>query len=171
MILGHSIALDPTEAQEAYFRRACGTARYAYNWALAEWKRMHEAGEKPSAMKVKATWNAHRKANLPWTYEVTKCAATQRAAMMVNIDRAAHDKMVRERGEVPPLVDMVARSICKSRSCNGFECCENAGASSRHKCPVDRGGYDDAAAMAIAAVRAVMFRPALDAEYGPERKP
>lgn len=25
MILGHSIALDPTEAQAAHFRRACGT--------------------------------------------------------------------------------------------------------------------------------------------------
>lgn len=77
MILGHAIALDPTEAQEAYFRRACGTARFAYNWALAEWNRMHEAGEKPSAMKVKAAWNAHRKANLPWTYEVTKCCSAQ----------------------------------------------------------------------------------------------
>lgn len=88
--------------------------------------------------------------------------------MLVNIDKAAHDKMVRERRPVPPLVDMVARSICKSRSCNGFECCEFAGsAGNKHRCPVDRGGFDDAAAMAIAAVRADLYRPAMDAEYGP----
>lgn len=31
MILGHSIALDTTEAQAAHFRRACGVARFAWN--------------------------------------------------------------------------------------------------------------------------------------------
>jgi putative transposase len=54
MILGHSIALDTTESQEAHFRRACGVARYAYNWSLNRWKEMHGAGEKSSATKIKA---------------------------------------------------------------------------------------------------------------------
>ena len=76
MILGHTIALDPTFAQEAHFRRACGVARYAYNWALAEWKRQYEAKEKPSASKIKAAWNEHRK-SLPWTFEVSKCVSGQ----------------------------------------------------------------------------------------------
>lgn len=80
MILGHSIALDPTPDQAEYFRRASGTARFAFNWGLAEWKRMHEAGEKPSMQKIKAAWNRHRKAELPWTYEVTKCASGQAIA-------------------------------------------------------------------------------------------
>jgi hypothetical protein len=48
LILGHTIALDPTPDQECDFRRACGTARYAYNCGLAEWQRMHTAGERPS---------------------------------------------------------------------------------------------------------------------------
>lgn len=77
MILGHAIALDPTDAQAAQFRRACGVARFAFNWGLAEWKRMHEAGEKPSAQKIKARWNAVRKAEFPWSMEVTKCASGQ----------------------------------------------------------------------------------------------
>lgn len=77
MILGHTIALDPTPEQAQYFRRACGTARYAYNWGLAEWQRMYKAGEKPSAVVIKQRWNAHRKAELPWSYEVTKCASGQ----------------------------------------------------------------------------------------------
>lgn len=77
MILGHSIALDATAAQQAQFRRACGVARYSWNWSLAKWKEMHAAGEKPSAHKIKALWNAHRKAELPWTYEVSKCCSAQ----------------------------------------------------------------------------------------------
>jgi putative transposase len=77
VILGHKIALDPTPEQSAYCRRACGTARYAYNWGLAEWRGIYEAGEKPSMAVVKRRWNAHRKAELPWTYEVTKCASGQ----------------------------------------------------------------------------------------------
>ena len=77
MILGHSIALDATPAQQAQFRRACGVARFAYNWGLAEWQRMHAAGEKPSAMKIKAKWNAVRRTEFPWSREVTKCASAQ----------------------------------------------------------------------------------------------
>jgi hypothetical protein len=63
MILAHKIALDPKPAHTAYFGRACGTKRYAYNWGLAEWPRMREVGEKPSMAIVKRRWNAHRKPN------------------------------------------------------------------------------------------------------------
>lgn len=77
MILGHSIALDTNAAQEAHFRRACGVARFAWNYALDEWKRMHAAGEKPSATKIKARWNAVRKIDFPWSMEVTKSASGQ----------------------------------------------------------------------------------------------
>lgn len=77
MILGHTIALDPTPDQAAHLRRACGTARFAYNWGLAERQRMHNAGEKPSMAVIKRRWNAHREAELPWTYDVTKCASGQ----------------------------------------------------------------------------------------------
>lgn len=77
MILGHAIALDATEAQEAHFRRACGVARFAFNWGLDEWKRMHAAGEKPTAFKIKARWNAVRHKDYPWSAEVTACAGGQ----------------------------------------------------------------------------------------------
>jgi putative transposase len=77
VILGHTIALDPTPDQGRHFRRACGTKRYAFNWGLAEWRRMHKASEKPSMPVIKSRWNAYRKAELPWSYEVTKCASGQ----------------------------------------------------------------------------------------------
>ena len=87
--------------------------------------------------------------------------------MLVTIDKAAHDKMVRERRPVSALVDAVARAICGSRSCTGFECCNGVASNNRHRCPGDRGGYDDAAQAAISTVHAAQSRPAMDAEYGP----
>ena len=42
MLIAHKIALDPNNAQATYLARAAGTARFAYNWALAEWGRQHE---------------------------------------------------------------------------------------------------------------------------------
>jgi hypothetical protein len=45
MIIAHKIALDPNEAQEGYFARACGTARFAYNWALGMEATISRRGE------------------------------------------------------------------------------------------------------------------------------
>src|SRR5712691_3791226 len=74
MIKAHKIRLHPTPEQAIYFAKAAGTARYAFNWAVAEWKRQYEAGEKPSALKLRTQFHALRKEQLPWTYDVTKCA-------------------------------------------------------------------------------------------------
>lgn len=49
----HKIKLQPTKAQEHYFARACGTARFAFNWALVEWQKEYEAGGKPGYPKFK----------------------------------------------------------------------------------------------------------------------
>jgi len=76
VILAHSIRLDPNDKQETYFRRACGTSRWAYNWALAEWKAAYGAGEKPSGRALKKKLNAIRHTEFPWTYEVHRdCTA------------------------------------------------------------------------------------------------
>ena len=77
MTLSHKIRLDPTKTQQAYFRRACGTARFTYNWALAEWKRQYTAGNKPSGNSLKVAFNALRKADFPWTYEVHRDCTSQ----------------------------------------------------------------------------------------------
>lgn len=42
MIRSHVIELTPTNKQATYFAKACGIARLAYNWALAEWQRQYE---------------------------------------------------------------------------------------------------------------------------------
>jgi IS605 OrfB family transposase len=77
MIRAHKIRLHPTPEQANYFARAAGTSRFVWNWALAEWNRLYEAGEKPTALKLKKHFNQIRREQFPWTWDVTKNASDQ----------------------------------------------------------------------------------------------
>lgn len=77
MLRVHKIKLNPDQEQEIYFRKACGVARHAYNWALAEWNRQYEAGEKPNEANLRKQYNAIKPVEFPWALEVTKCAPQQ----------------------------------------------------------------------------------------------
>jgi putative transposase len=77
MIKAHKIRLHPTLEQAVYFAKAAGTARFVWNWALAEWNRQYEAGGKPTALKLKKQFNEIRRQDYPWTWEVTKNASDQ----------------------------------------------------------------------------------------------
>ncbi|MBF0298384.1 MAG: helix-turn-helix domain-containing protein, partial [Oligoflexia bacterium] len=48
MQVAHKIELNANNKQKTYFKKACGTSRFAYNWALAEWKKQYQDGERPS---------------------------------------------------------------------------------------------------------------------------
>jgi len=77
IILSHKIRLSPNRNQTEYFCKACGIARFTWNWGLAEWKRQYEAGLKPSGMELKKQFNAVKEKEFPWVYEVTKYACQQ----------------------------------------------------------------------------------------------
>ena len=47
--------------------KTAGTARYAYNWGLAKWNELYEAGEKCSAYSLMKLWKEHRP---EWALEV-----------------------------------------------------------------------------------------------------
>ena len=70
----HKIKLDPTHEQAIYFARACGVARFAFNWALAAWKEEYEAGGKPNEAALRKRLNAIKGTEFPWMAEVTKVA-------------------------------------------------------------------------------------------------
>ena len=80
MLIAHRIALNPNNVQATYFARASGTARFAYNWALAEWKQQYEAWNldnnhpKPSQAALRRKLNAMKREQFPWMLEVTKNA-------------------------------------------------------------------------------------------------
>jgi len=73
----HKIRLSPNNKQSTYFAKACGISRLAYNWGLAEWKSQYESGGKPSVYGIKKKFNAIKKDQFPFVYEVTKCSPEQ----------------------------------------------------------------------------------------------
>jgi putative transposase len=73
----HVIRLNTTPEQEVYFRKACGVARHAYNWALAHWKQARAEGKRVKLKDLKAEYNKIKGEQFPWCYEVTKCAPEQ----------------------------------------------------------------------------------------------
>lgn len=93
IIRGHIIRLDPTDKQATHFSKACGIARLAYNWALAEWQKQYEQDKnyrddclakgitidenrlnKPSQGKLRKQLNAIKREKYPFMLEVTKCS-------------------------------------------------------------------------------------------------
>lgn len=75
--LTHKIRLDPTFKEEKYFRKACGTARFAWNWGLSKWEESYKEGKKTNALELKKEFNKQKKLEYPWVYEVTKYACQQ----------------------------------------------------------------------------------------------
>jgi putative transposase len=71
----HRIRLNPTPAQAAAFMRAAGVARFAWNWALCEYKRLKAAGEPVDWNEIKKTFRVRIDAEFPFVRTVTKCAA------------------------------------------------------------------------------------------------
>jgi len=68
--LGQSIRLDLNNVQTTFFERCAGTARFTYNWGLAEWKRQYEAGEKPTWQKLNKELNSIKSIQFPWMYKL-----------------------------------------------------------------------------------------------------
>ena len=70
----HKIQLAPNNKQAGYFVQASGVSRFAYNWALAEWKRQYEAGAHPSEISLRKQLNGIKGTEYPWMLDVTKAA-------------------------------------------------------------------------------------------------
>ena len=80
MLIAHRIALHPNNVQATYLARAAGVARFAYNWALSEWRRQYVAHQAdpelptPSQFSLRRQLNAIKREQFPWMMNVTKCA-------------------------------------------------------------------------------------------------
>ncbi len=80
MIISHRIRLAPNNRQATYFTKAAGTARFAYNWALAEWQTQYAVWKadntqpKPNQMGLRRQLNAIKRDQFPWMLAVSKNA-------------------------------------------------------------------------------------------------
>lgn len=75
--LAHTIRLYPTTAQETFFKKACGCARVAYNYGLAEYQKQFKNGLKPNILEIKKKFNQDKKILYPWMSETNKDANQQ----------------------------------------------------------------------------------------------
>lgn len=76
MIRAHKIRLNPTTEQELYFRKAAGTKRFVYNWALDRWKwAKSQSVATYGMMAAKKDFNGLKGEQFPWVYEVAKDVA------------------------------------------------------------------------------------------------
>jgi putative transposase len=78
--------LDLNDRQITACRRHAGAARYAYNWGLARKQEAYQAtGTSPSAIALHRELNARKQTDLPWMYQVSKCAPQE---ALRNLDNA-----------------------------------------------------------------------------------
>jgi putative transposase len=75
LILSHKISLDPTEEQKIFFAKACGVARFSWNWAVNEWEKQYEEGKNPSGFSLNKKFNSIKEKEFPWVYESPKDAS------------------------------------------------------------------------------------------------
>jgi putative transposase len=97
----HVIRLNPTPEQAIYFRKACGVARHAFNWALAQWKQARGEGKRVKIKDLKRQYNQIKKEQFPWATEVTKCAPEQAFADL-SVALSNYFRM-KEKGTQPKL--------------------------------------------------------------------
>src|SRR5262252_7129173 len=83
---GYQAELDLTHEQITLARKHCGAARWAYNYGLRRKQEAYKAGKKtPAAADLHREINALKKTELPWMYEVSKCAPQE---ALRNLDNA-----------------------------------------------------------------------------------
>ena len=78
--------LDLNNEQITACRKHAGAARWAYNWGLARKQEAYRAtGKSPSAIDLHRELNALKQTDVPWMYEVSKCAPQE---ALRNLDTA-----------------------------------------------------------------------------------
>ena len=71
----HKIALAPTPEQEVRFGQHAGYARFAYNWAVGEFKAGLDVGEWLNHQSLRPRWNRVKGIVAPWAAELSQNAA------------------------------------------------------------------------------------------------
>jgi putative transposase len=78
--------LDLNNEQITACKKHAGAARWAYNWGLRRKQEAYrQTGTSPSAIDLHRELNALKQTELPWMYEVSKCAPQE---ALRNLDRA-----------------------------------------------------------------------------------
>jgi len=113
--------LDLNDQQITACRKHAGAARWAYNWGLARKQEAYRAtGKSPSAIDLHRELNALKQSDVPWMYEVSKCAPQE---ALRNLDNAfAHffrRARLKQQGKLRGKIGYPKRKT-KKRGLGGF---------------------------------------------------
>src|SRR5262249_35342143 len=82
----YKVELDLHNAQTTACRKHAGAARWAYNWGLQRKQEVYRTtGKSPNAMELHRELHTLKKTDVPWMYEVSKCAPQE---ALRHLDRA-----------------------------------------------------------------------------------
>jgi putative transposase len=137
MIKAHKISLNPTSEQEPYFYRASGVARFAWNWALGEYKRRKATGQRVNWNEIKIEFRARIKTEFPFVHEVTKCASEAAIADL----RRAINTYYKTKGSNPKSEARFPGRRKRSKKVGGFGLNNDKFSVSGHKAYVPKLGY------------------------------
>jgi putative transposase len=83
---GFKVELKPNNRQITLFKQHAGTARFVYNWALSERKKLYETEKKSTnAIEQHRLLNQLKKKEFSWMYDLSKCTPQQ---ALRNVDKA-----------------------------------------------------------------------------------
>lgn len=74
MVVSEKFKLNPTEEQRQYFVRACGIARFTWNWAFYEYKDAKARGERANWAAIQRKFTVVKAEKFNFVSEVTKSA-------------------------------------------------------------------------------------------------
>ena len=75
--ISQQIKLKLNNKQKTYFAKAFGCARFAYNWGVEKFNEYFKSGLLKNGYQLKKEFNAKKKTDYPFVYEVTKYATQQ----------------------------------------------------------------------------------------------
>lgn len=82
----YNTELDLNDQQVTACKQHAGAARYAYNWGLRQKQERYRAtGKSPYAIELHRELNVLKKSDVPWMYQVSKCAPQE---ALRNLDSA-----------------------------------------------------------------------------------
>lgn len=84
----HKIRLSPNNKQRGHLQKCAGIARFAYNWALAQWQTQYQEYKNgnrsipPTHRSIRNHLTSIKRDEFPWMMEVSKCVPQESIAQL-----------------------------------------------------------------------------------------
>ena len=124
MLRAYKTELKPNNKQASFLWRCVGTARFVYNWALADRISGYDDGKKINMFEQKRRFNSIKAVEFPWIYEIPYCVQEEEFR---NLDAAYKNffRRVKSGAEKPGFPKFKKRGLKNAFSMRGSIRVEN----------------------------------------------